>query len=126
MTRSHNPKVVGSNPAPATSVNTPFETTQAALFLSLKVVLWTICGLRTVLIVLFNNGRCTILDLICIVYSHFEYRLAYNLRTYTTHHSLAITSTTTHLDSGLKTINIELEKLLDKESGIQQSDVRNI
>ena len=30
--RAHNPKVVGSNPAPATSVNTPFETTQAALF----------------------------------------------------------------------------------------------
>lgn len=53
--------------------------------------------------------------------SHFEYRLAYNLRTYTTHHSLAITSTTTHLDSGLKTINIELEKLLDKKSGIQNS-----
>lgn len=53
--------------------------------------------------------------------SHFEYRLAYNLRTYTTHHSLAITSTTTHLDTGLKTIDIELEKLLDKKSGIQNS-----
>ena len=34
--RAHNPKVVGSNPAPATSVNTPFETTQAAYFLSKK------------------------------------------------------------------------------------------
>ena len=53
--------------------------------------------------------------------AHFEYRLAYNLRTFTTHHSLAITSTTVHLDTGLKTINIELEKLIDKESGIQSS-----
>lgn len=53
--------------------------------------------------------------------AHFEYRLAYNLRSYTTHHSLAITSTTEHLDTGLKTIDIELEKLLDKKSGIQSS-----
>lgn len=52
---------------------------------------------------------------------HFEYRLAYNLRSFTTHHSLAITSTTLHLDSGLKTINIKLEKLLEKKSGIQNS-----
>ena len=37
--RAHNPKVVGSNPAPATSVNTPFETTQAAYFLSKKPLL---------------------------------------------------------------------------------------
>lgn len=53
--------------------------------------------------------------------AHFEYRLAYNLRTFTTHHSLAITSTTVHLGTGLKTINIELEKLIDKGSGIQSS-----
>ena len=37
--RAHNPKVVGSNPAPATSVNTPFEATQAACFW-FKIALW--------------------------------------------------------------------------------------
>ena len=35
--RAHNPKVVGSNPAAATNVNTPFEVIQRALFFVLKI-----------------------------------------------------------------------------------------
>ena len=41
LTRPHNPKVVGSNPAPATSVNTPFETTQTAYFFVQKTAFRT-------------------------------------------------------------------------------------
>jgi len=46
--------------------------------------------------------------------NHFEYRLAYNLRSFTTHYSLAITSTTTYFDEDKTTINIDLDSLVRK------------
>ena len=53
--------------------------------------------------------------------NHFEYRLAYNLRSFTTHYSLAITSTTTYLDEDKTTINIDLDSLVRKNVKINST-----
>ena len=48
--RAHNPKVVGSNPAAATNVNTPFEAIQRAVFFAqilLRFRYISVTGMKT-------------------------------------------------------------------------------